>query len=98
MTSQPSLLAELPGAHDHERLVVLLQRDEAGHSHVSLRQQTWAEGIGWFDQKSIDLDPEQLNQLRSVLGWSPRATRRVVEGDQPATLPFPSVSARAVNS
>ena len=90
-------LAALPGSHDCERLTVVLLQGEDGDSRVSLRQQTWAEGIGWYDQKRIDLDPEQLRQLRPVLGWSglsssgPRPHRaRLEQMSEPAILAFSS--------
>ncbi|MGE3808461.1 MAG: hypothetical protein AB7K24_27675 [Gemmataceae bacterium] len=92
------LLAELPGAHEDERLLVSLLHDDQGGSRISLRQQSWADGIGWFDQKSLDLDPEQLRQLRAVLGWKQsQAEKPTDDSDRPATLRFPGIAARAVN-
>ena len=89
-------LAALPGSHDCERLTVVLLQGEDGDSRVSLHQQTWAEGIGWYDQKRIDLDPEQLRQLRGVLGTpalrsaaSRVASPRPEASVEPAILAFP---------
>jgi hypothetical protein len=85
------LLSTLPGANETERVVVLLLQLEDGSSKISLRQQNWADGIGWYDQKSLDLEPEQFRLLRggstaSVVRPSRPAT------DEPATLLFPGVA------
>ncbi len=34
---------------------------------VVLQQQEWAAGIGWFTQRSIELDADQLGPLRCTL-------------------------------
>ncbi len=88
-------LATLPGATDSERLVVVLAPAAGGSTRIALRQQTWAEGIGWYDQTSLELAPEQVHQLRAVLGVTggravPRPRPRD-DRDQPATLAFPGV-------
>jgi len=85
------LLATLPAASDSDRLQVVLVRS-AATTCVCLRQQTWAENIGWYDQKSIELDPEQVGQLRAVLGVTGQSViprRRAESAERPATLSFP---------
>jgi hypothetical protein len=84
------LLATLPGSCDTERVVVVLVQLEDDDSRISLRQQNWAEGIGWYDQKSLDLEPEQYRQLRRGLGAAAQPRRALTESDA-ATLPFPGV-------
>ncbi len=60
------VLATLPGEHERERLQVVLF---SGARHgLALRQQTFGEGVGWFNQRSVDLHPDQISQLRTVLG------------------------------
>lgn len=85
------LLATLPGASDAERVLVVLLQLPDGGSRISLRQQNWAEGIGWYDQKSLDLEPDQFRQLRRgfVPGGAARAARPEAEA---VTLPFPGVA------
>lgn len=56
---------------------------------LSLRQQSWAEGIGWYDQRTLDFSPEQVRALRQVLGQAGGRSRRPEPGEAPATLPFP---------
>lgn len=85
------LLTILPAANPDERLAVYLIREEDGASKLSLRQQNWAQGIGWYDQKTMDLDPEQFRQLRSV--GAPVASKRRVAAEAPATIPFPTTAA-----
>lgn len=82
-----TFLANLPAAADDERLVVYLVRGADGSSKLSLRQQNWAEGIGWYDQKTLDLEPAQLRMLRSLGAPVAQAPR---SSDAPATLPFPA--------
>lgn len=82
-----SLLATLPGSSEADRLVVYLVREPDGSSKLSLRQQSWAEGIGWYDQKTLDLEPEQFRLLRSLGAPLPRT--RPAPADAPATLAFP---------
>ena len=69
-----TILAKLPGASDDERMVVLLRHTPAEGSQIELCQQTWGEGVGWFNQTSVQLQPHQVAQLRAVLGTGP-ATR-----------------------
>jgi hypothetical protein len=86
------LIATLPSCHEDERLaVVLVQSDQGGR--ISLRQQSWAQGIGWYDQKTLEMEPAQLRQLRSVLGMGGGTTaRRPEPDDQPAILAFPGLA------
>jgi hypothetical protein len=91
MQNSECLLATLPGSNPADRLLVVLVHTRAGESQVVLRQQSWAEGIGWYDQKSLALDPQQLRRLKGVLGVrSPAPVRQ--DADAPATLPFPGLA------
>ena len=65
--AEPVLLAEIPGTDDDSRLAVFLTNRD-GDSVMSLCQQSWAEGIGWFSQSSVEIDPSQLTMLRQALG------------------------------
>ena len=65
--AEPVLLAEIPGTDDDSRLAVFLTNRD-GDSVMSLCQQSWAEGIGWFSQSSVEIDPTQLGMLRQALG------------------------------
>ena len=66
------ILAEIPGSNAEERLLIV-HRNFAGESRIELRQQTWGEGIGWFTQNTMRLEPQQVAQLRATLGGASAA-------------------------
>ncbi len=83
-----TILATLPGSGPHQRLQVALVQRRDGRLVIDLRDQHHAEGIGWFDQRTLTLEPRQWKQLQAVLGSS--APALAVEADiPPATIPFP---------
>lgn len=90
MTTQDCVLTILPGSDDSQRIVVAHCHGADGVSKISLRQQSWADGIGWYDQKSLDLDPEQLGLLRQALGWGGGSAKRT-RSAEPVILAFPGV-------
>lgn len=49
------------------RLEVALVASQ-GKTRVELRLLGWGEGIGWYVQKRIQLDPLQIRALRGILG------------------------------
>lgn len=69
------VLANLPGASGNDRLVVVLLREFGAGNRLELRQQTWADGLGWFTQSSLPISAEQLTGLRAALGAVPPAAR-----------------------
>ncbi len=83
-----TVLATLGGRAPAQRLQVSLVHADDGRLLIDLREQHYAEGIGWFDQRRLELDPRQFQQLQAVLGlksdWIAEA-----ELEQPATIPFP---------
>lgn len=64
------ILATLPGARDDEQVEIALLQTPGAGSLIELRQQTWGEGIGWFTQSRVQLEPQQVAELRGVLGAS----------------------------
>jgi hypothetical protein len=90
MQKSECVLATIPGAHARARLLVVSAHTRAGESQVVLRQQSWAEGIGWYDQQSLGLAPHQLRQLKAVLGCHSSPARRDDSG-APVVLAFPGV-------
>jgi hypothetical protein len=84
-------LATLPGSAPNERLDVALVPGRDGRLAIELREQHYAAGIGWFDQKSLELDPRQLRMLQAVLGESAgRLAEAIAEPRE--ILPFPGPS------
>ena len=47
--------------------LALFRIDGAGSPCLVLRQQEWASGIGWFTQRSVEIEPEQLGPLQCAL-------------------------------
>src|SRR4051812_18768943 len=83
-----TVLATLAGTAPHQRLQVALTQRGDGQLLIDLREQHYAEGIGWFDQRTMELDPQQFRQLQAVLGL--KKAQLVAEApDAPTTIPFP---------
>ena len=70
---------------------VALTQGGDGRLAIDLRDQHYAEGIGWFDQRTLALDPRQFRQLKAVLGMNSSALA-AFEDEAPATIPFPGPS------
>ncbi|MBX6316470.1 MAG: hypothetical protein IRY99_26695 [Isosphaeraceae bacterium] len=85
--AQRTPLATLPGSAPHERLLVELRQRGDGRLVIELREQHHAEGIGWFDQRTLALEPRQFRMLQSVLGLT--ALDLEADEDSPVLLPFP---------
>jgi hypothetical protein len=63
-------LTSLPAAIENERILVVLVQVPGEGSHVEMRQQSFGEGIGWFTQSTVRLEPGQVAALKSALGRS----------------------------
>jgi hypothetical protein len=61
-----------------ERLEVALVR-RGRQSRLELRVLGWGDGIGWYVQRRISLDPLQIRALKGILG-----TARVARGGERA--------------
>jgi hypothetical protein len=83
-----TILATLPGSAPFQRLEVALEQRPDGRLVIDLRDQHFAEGIGWFDQRRMTLDPRQFQQLQAVLGLKSAALDAAAQ-EMPATIPFP---------
>jgi hypothetical protein len=67
MSPTETVLSTLPSSETERLLVVLVQA--AGHSsRMELRQQSFSNGIGWFTQSTVQLQPAQVAALRNALG------------------------------
>ncbi len=88
-----TVLATLGGKRPWQRLEVGLSQGDDGRVLIDLREQHHAEGIGWFDQRRLELDPRQLQQLQALLALEPAVLGGAFE-DEPATVPFPGPAAR----
>ncbi|MCR9115355.1 MAG: hypothetical protein NXI22_00220 [bacterium] len=64
MNSIETTLAVIPAEDPRQRLELVLCVGGA----LELRQQSYGEGVGWFTQSTIPVEPTQLNSLRAALG------------------------------
>ncbi len=88
-------LATLADSTPDRQLEVCLEQRGDGHTTVTLNEQHYAEGLGWYNQRSIRLEPQQWSQLQAVLGSKLPETRRaasvIADGPPPISLPFPGL-------
>lgn len=71
---EETLLFVLAGATSDQRAAAYLVPSGA-ESFIELRQQSWADRVGWFTQSSVRLSPEQIGELRSALGTAASTAR-----------------------
>lgn len=83
-------LGELDGGRPDRRIEVVLRRPRHGRAVVELRDQHHAEGVGWYDQRVMTLDLDQLEGLGALLGRRAELLDevRAEEASVPAILPF----------
>jgi hypothetical protein len=74
------VLAVLPGAHERERLVLMMSSTPG--VALELVQQTWSDITGWYTQSSLEMTSEQVALLRAALGRSGAPSRNS------ASVPF----------
>lgn len=107
MHTRETTLQILESASPTDRVAVsVVHCDATGESRIRLRQESFSDAVGWFTQSQIDLKPDQVAQLKSLLGpavprpsgaparpqAAPRSdAERVAE--EPAILKLPSVLA-----
>ena len=75
-------LAAVAGSTESSRLLLVLLQSPTG-SRVELREQSWADGVGWYTQSSVRIETEQVAELRNALGLSGPAAR--LRGEQPSS-------------
>jgi hypothetical protein len=88
-----TVLATLSGRGPSQRLEVGLSQADDGRLLIDLREQHHAEGIGWFDQRRLELDPRQFQQLQAVLRLKSDSLD-LASLEAPATVPFPAPAAK----
>lgn len=86
------IIAAIPQPQKHEDAVleVAITYDAADNARVELRDLTWANGIGWYRQKTLSLDVSAADALLKSLGQARRRlNRREPERDACKVIPFP---------
>lgn len=70
-----TILNVFPAVDDLHRLVIAVQQEEEqGSSRLVLRQESYADDVGWFVQSCVAIEPEQVAGLKMALS-SQSATR-----------------------
>lgn len=62
------VVGQLDGSNPGRRIQVVLEHSTTHGSTIELREQHHAQGLGWFDQRCLRLDPSQVSQLLGLLG------------------------------
>jgi hypothetical protein len=67
-TSSETILSAIPAQSDKERLLVVLVQSPEEGSRLELRQQSFGDGVGWFTQSTVQMEPGQVALLKNSLG------------------------------
>lgn len=63
-----TVLNVFPSDDDRNRLVVAVRQDEdRSASQLVLRQETFAEDVGWYEQSCVAIEPNQVAMLKMAL-------------------------------
>lgn len=84
-------LAVLEGRDETEKLEILLDRKQEKSGQIYLRILSWGEGIGWYPQKTVEINGRQIAALQSHLQYADALLKqsRVKETKQAAPIrPF----------
>ncbi|MBI1322297.1 hypothetical protein GC170_03790 [bacterium] len=65
--NRSTTLGFIDGPSADQRLELTLVQRQAGNVELVMSEQHFAEGIGWFTQRSLNLDPDQVSQLKRML-------------------------------
>ena len=84
---QPKVLAQLDGENAKEKLELVLRRTEENSTALEVRSLRWGQGIGWYIQKTIVLDPGQVRRLASLLRRTALAGQTRTGGRKILTFP-----------
>jgi len=83
-----TILNTIDDGNSGERVVVALSSAPGDRSRLMLIQQSYSESVGWYNQNTIDLNPQQADQLQQVLG-DRRIAQHNQAGPTPAVIKFP---------
>jgi hypothetical protein len=83
------ILTTIIGANKTSRLEVALGQDAQGGRMIELRRLSWGDGVGWYCQQTLRLDPREAENLSWTLRGSHRQWRDQVSGHQGKIIAFP---------
>lgn len=88
--SQERILNTVTGTTEHSRLeMALCDSPDTGHV-LELRRLSWAKGIGWYRQQTLQLGPAEAEALLQTLRTSHHAWREGPKQPTGKVIPFPS--------
>jgi hypothetical protein len=72
------------GTSRPKQKIEIVSHEHGGAGHIALRLSTWADGLGWCSQKTIELEAEQLDELQLAVAVARRrlASKRADENQQ----------------
>ena len=84
MRTQNQTAAHATNSSRPEQKIEVVTQNRDGEDSLALRLSTWTDGLGWCAQKTIELDPAQLDELHlAVTVARRRLAARRAEADQP---------------
>lgn len=70
-----TILNVFPSSGDGNRLVIAVEQEPEAGSRLVLRQESFADDVGWFVQSRIAIEPEQVAGLRMALSGQESVSR-----------------------
>jgi hypothetical protein len=98
MPSTETILSTLPAASEKDRLLLVLVQHPVEGSRIELRQQSFGEGIGWFTQSTVVLEPDQVSQLRNALGMTAASRGRTALPREFSRVTTPAWQPRVIHA
>ena len=84
MRTQNQTAAHALNSSRPEQKLEIVTQARDGQNSVVLRLSTWTDGLGWCAQKTIELEPSQLDELHlAVTVARRRLAAKRAEADQP---------------
>lgn len=87
------VIGVLDGKNESEKVEVLLDSEKGDSGHLHLRLLSWGEGIGWYPQKTIELDCRNLAGLQTLCKKAEahlKPKRRKTPRSTGKIIPFPT--------
>jgi hypothetical protein len=85
---QEQILGVLKGKTGDEIIEVAVQTEADGDENIQFRYREWANGIGWYTQKTVEIGGDQLQRLIGILEKANRRQQRTVRAESSSVLPF----------
>ena len=81
------VLGVLSGKTEDEIIEIALQTRPDGDASIQFRYRQWAEDIGWYTQKTVEIGDDQIPELIGILEKQ-RLSQPRRPGDGPNIVPF----------